>query len=114
MALTALDPFADVQHCYYNAQMRLHFLTALGCLFWLLVLASGISEASTYGLYSIRDGLDAGVAALHVIPAIMITWTVTLSYFAAKKPLPARVIVASSIISAFGLLLCLGVLGRSV
>ncbi|MBB4840968.1 hypothetical protein HNP52_004065 [Sphingomonas kyeonggiensis] len=91
--------------------MKPYLLTALGSLLWLIFLAAGIRELLSYGLY-VRGELDQGVVALLVVPPLLIAGTVALGLRANRGNVPARLIVASTLVAAFGFLLCLSALLR--
>ncbi|HWU96255.1 MAG TPA: hypothetical protein VN029_11700 [Sphingomonas sp.] len=91
--------------------MKSGFLTALGCLLWLIFLAAGIRELFHHGLYA-RGEVDAGIVALLAVPLAMMAGTVALGLRSARADVPGRVFVASTLVAALGFLLCLGALAR--
>lgn len=88
-------------------------LTALGSLFWLTSLADGIAQLLIYGLYG-RGELIPAARGLVLLPLPMTAGTLALGRRAALRRAPARMIMAASLVAAFALLLCLGVLGAGV
>ncbi|WP_342250085.1 hypothetical protein [Sphingomonas sp. OTU376] len=91
--------------------MKPFLLAALGSLLWLIFLAAGMRELFSYGLY-VRAVLDQGVVALLVVPLLLIAGTVALGHRAIRGNVPARVILASTLVAAFGFMLCLSALLR--
>lgn len=93
--------------------MKSYALAPMGSLFWLIFLAAGVVELVRNGAYASED-LDQGLLVLLLVPLAMIVGTGFLGYRSARGRAPARVIVASTLVAAFGLLLCLSALGRGV
>ena len=88
--------------------MRIYLLTTLGSLFWLFLLALGARLVWHHGLYQSSGALDQISVVLLLVPSLMILGTIALGYRARRTGVPIRVIVASSLVAAFALFLCLG------